>query len=39
MSMPEKIATYGWSYGGYMTLKMFEAAPTASMRLAWSARR
>jgi dipeptidyl-peptidase-4 len=23
----EKIATYGWSYGGYMTLKMFEAAP------------
>jgi len=22
-----KIATYGWSYGGYMTLKMLEAAP------------
>ena len=24
---PGKIATYGWSYGGYMTLKMLEAAP------------
>ncbi|UZK69838.1 S9 family peptidase [Sphingomonas sp. S1-29] len=24
---PDKIATYGWSYGGYMTLKMLEAAP------------
>jgi dipeptidyl-peptidase-4 len=24
---PEKIATYGWSYGGYMTLKMLEADP------------
>ena len=22
-----KIATYGWSYGGYMTLKMLETAP------------
>jgi dipeptidyl-peptidase-4 len=22
-----KIATYGWSYGGYMTLKMLEKAP------------
>ena len=22
-----KIATYGWSYGGYMTLKMLEQAP------------
>lgn len=22
---PDKIATYGWSYGGYMTLKMLEA--------------
>jgi dipeptidyl-peptidase 4 len=22
-----KIVTYGWSYGGYMTLKMLEAAP------------
>ena len=22
---PKKIATYGWSYGGYMTLKMLEA--------------
>ena len=22
-----KIATFGWSYGGYMTLKMLEAAP------------
>ncbi|WP_172341148.1 DPP IV N-terminal domain-containing protein [Novosphingobium sp. SG751A] len=24
-----KIATYGWSYGGYMTLKMLEAHPGA----------
>ena len=24
---PDKIAIYGWSYGGYMTLKMLEAAP------------
>jgi len=24
---PTKIVTYGWSYGGYMTLKMLEAAP------------
>lgn len=24
---PDKIATYGWSYGGYMTLKMLEKAP------------
>jgi len=24
---PGKIATYGWSYGGYMTLKMLEKAP------------
>ena len=24
---PERIATYGWSYGGYMTLKMLEANP------------
>ncbi len=23
---PTRIATYGWSYGGYMTLKMLEAA-------------
>ncbi|MDO7842796.1 S9 family peptidase [Sphingomonas immobilis] len=23
----DKIATYGWSYGGYMTLKMLEANP------------
>ncbi|MFZ5747385.1 MAG: S9 family peptidase, partial [Pseudomonadota bacterium] len=23
----DKIATYGWSYGGYMSLKMLEAAP------------
>ena len=22
-----KVATYGWSYGGYMTLKLLEAAP------------
>lgn len=26
---PAKITTYGWSYGGYMTLKMLEAAPGA----------
>ncbi|MDO6415773.1 DPP IV N-terminal domain-containing protein [Sphingomonas sp. BIUV-7] len=24
---PARIVTYGWSYGGYMTLKMLEAAP------------
>src|SRR6478609_7909073 len=24
---PTRIATYGWSYGGYMTLKMLEADP------------
>jgi dipeptidyl-peptidase 4 len=24
---PDKIATYGWSYGGYMTLKMLQANP------------
>jgi len=24
---PGKIAIYGWSYGGYMTLKLLEAAP------------
>jgi dipeptidyl-peptidase-4 len=24
---PKKIATYGWSYGGYMSLKMLEKAP------------
>lgn len=24
---PAKITAYGWSYGGYMTLKMLEAAP------------
>lgn len=24
---PKGIVTYGWSYGGYMTLKMLEAAP------------
>jgi len=24
---PKKIVTYGWSYGGYMSLKMLEAAP------------
>ncbi|MFL6736809.1 MAG: DPP IV N-terminal domain-containing protein [Sphingomonas sp.] len=24
---PKKIATYGWSYGGYMSLKMMEQAP------------
>ena len=24
---PAKIVTYGWSYGGYMTLKLLEAAP------------
>lgn len=26
---PEKVAVYGWSYGGYMTLKLLEAAPNA----------
>ncbi len=24
---PKRIATYGWSYGGYMTLKMLQADP------------
>lgn len=24
---PKQIAVYGWSYGGYMTLKLLEAAP------------
>jgi dipeptidyl-peptidase 4 len=24
---PDRIATYGWSYGGYMTLKMLQAHP------------
>jgi dipeptidyl-peptidase-4 len=24
---PQRIATYGWSYGGYMTLKMLQADP------------
>jgi dipeptidyl-peptidase 4 len=24
---PDKIVTYGWSYGGYMSLKMLEKAP------------
>lgn len=24
---PDKIATYGWSYGGYMTIKMLQANP------------
>ncbi len=24
---PDRIATYGWSYGGYMTIKMLEANP------------
>ncbi len=26
---PKKVAVYGWSYGGYMTLKLLEAAPGA----------
>lgn len=26
---PKRIAVYGWSYGGYMTLKLLEAAPGA----------
>nr|WP_184021195.1 S9 family peptidase [Sphingobium boeckii] len=26
---PDRIAVYGWSYGGYMTLKLLEAAPGA----------
>ena len=25
---PARIATYGWSYGGYMTLKLLEKAPS-----------
>ena len=24
---PERVSIYGWSYGGYMTLKLLEAAP------------
>ncbi len=24
---PKRVATFGWSYGGYMTLKLLEAAP------------
>ena len=34
-----KIATYGWSYGGYMTLKLLEKAPRAFTRRGLSARR
>lgn len=26
---PTRVAVYGWSYGGYMTLKLLEAAPGA----------
>jgi dipeptidyl-peptidase-4 len=26
---PDKVAVYGWSYGGYMVLKLLEAAPGA----------
>ncbi len=26
---PDRIAVYGWSYGGYMSLKLLEAAPGA----------
>ena len=26
---PQRIAVYGWSYGGYMTLRLLEAAPHA----------
>ncbi len=26
---PKRVAVYGWSYGGYMTLKLLEAAPGA----------
>ena len=26
---PARVAVYGWSYGGYMTLKLLEAAPGA----------
>lgn len=26
---PQKVAVYGWSYGGYMALKLLEAAPGA----------
>lgn len=28
---PERIATYGWSYGGYMTLKLLQKAPGTFM--------
>ena len=27
MSIRDRIAVYGWSYGGYMTLRLLEAAP------------
>ena len=36
---PKKIAIYGWSYGGYMTLKMLEADPRLLRRRASPARR
>ncbi|MFX8036116.1 prolyl oligopeptidase family serine peptidase, partial [Acinetobacter baumannii] len=26
---PARVATFGWSYGGYMTLKMLQARPGA----------
>ena len=26
---PDKVAVYGWSYGGYMVAKLLEAAPGA----------
>lgn len=28
---PERIATYGWSYGGYMTLKLLQKSPGTFM--------
>ena len=28
---PERIATYGWSYGGYLTLKLLQKAPGVFM--------
>jgi dipeptidyl-peptidase-4 len=27
--LPQEVAVYGWSYGGYMVLKLLQAAPNA----------
>ncbi len=29
---PDRIAVFGWSYGGYMTLRLLEAAPRGTFR-------